>query len=40
MKEPRKNRRFEISLVVSLVLLTATMAGALVNAALHAQVVV
>jgi hypothetical protein len=39
MKEPLQNRRYEILLLVSLVLLTATLAGTLVNAALRAQVV-
>ena len=39
MKEPLQNRRYEILLLVSLVLLTATLVGTLVNAALRVQVV-
>lgn len=39
MKDSPKSRRFEVSLVVSLVLLAATAFGALVNATLNAQVV-
>jgi len=39
MKEPLQNRRYEILLLVSLVLLTATLVGTLVKAALRVQVV-
>lgn len=38
MNQPIKNRRFEVLLIVSLVVLTATLAATLVNAALHARV--
>ena len=39
MKEPLQNRRYEILLLVSLVLLTATLVGTLVKAELRVQVV-
>jgi hypothetical protein len=40
MNQSPKSRRFEILLLVSLVLLTGTLAGTLVSAVLNAQVVV
>ena len=39
MKTPFKTRRYEIALVVSLAILTATMVGSLVHAALTLQIV-
>lgn len=39
MNAPFQNLRYEIALVVSLALLTATVAGSLVNAVLAVQVV-
>lgn len=37
MNQQSKSRRFEVLLIVSLVLLTAALAGTLVNAVLHTQ---
>jgi len=38
MSQQSKGRPFEVLLIVSLVLLTAALTGALVNAALHTRV--
>ncbi|HSG65858.1 MAG TPA: hypothetical protein VLD39_12695 [Gammaproteobacteria bacterium] len=38
MNQQSKSRRFEVLLIVSLVLLTSTLAGSLVNAVLQSRV--